>query len=91
MSELSGPQTITDKMAWDTFNSREFFKEAGHSLPGLEIVIDNPDTEGNGEICLRGTSIGIQDGIASWDTSKMKRKPNVQSTTKGSCTQGTLG
>jgi long-chain-fatty-acid--CoA ligase ACSBG len=54
MSELSGPHTITDKSAWDTFKSREFFKEAGNCLSGLEVVIDKPDAEGNGEICLRG-------------------------------------
>lgn len=48
MSELSGPQTLTDVMAWDTFDSKDFFKEAGKSLPGLELSIDNQDHQGNG-------------------------------------------
>lgn len=48
MSELSGPQTLTDKMAWETYNSNDFLKEAGKSLPGLQLAIDNPDAEGNG-------------------------------------------
>ncbi len=48
MSELSGPQSITDKMAWDSFNHHDFYREAGKSLPGLELAIDNPDAEGNG-------------------------------------------
>jgi len=29
-------------------------KEAGKVIDGLTIAIDNPDNEGNGEICLRG-------------------------------------
>lgn len=48
MSELSGPQTITDRNAWDTFQSPEFLREAGRCPPGFELAIDNPDSEGNG-------------------------------------------
>jgi len=40
---LSGPQSITDPMAWDAYNTRDFLREAGKSLPGLTIAIDNPD------------------------------------------------
>lgn len=41
-------------MAWDTFDSKEFYREAGKTMPGSELAIDNPDAQGNGEICLRG-------------------------------------
>lgn len=35
-------------MAWDTFKSHKFFKEAGKPILGGELAIDNPDAEGNG-------------------------------------------
>jgi len=54
MSELSGPQTISNPKAFKEFHSIEALKEAGEVFPGLELRIANPDAEGNGEICLRG-------------------------------------
>lgn len=54
MSEVAGPQTMTDPHSLNSFTSNEALKEAGVVLPGLQLVINNPDAEGNGEICLRG-------------------------------------
>jgi hypothetical protein len=48
MSELSGPQTLTNPKAFKNFHSIDALKEAGTALPGLQIVIDKPDAEGNG-------------------------------------------
>jgi acyl-CoA synthetase (AMP-forming)/AMP-acid ligase II len=91
MSELSGPQCITDKMGWDTYKSKEFLREAGRCFPGLELIIDNPDAEGHGEICLRGSTLLIQEGIASWVISKMKVKREGLSTIRALFTQGMWG
>lgn len=54
MSELSGPQTFTDPYVWDSYSSSAFFREGGTTIDGLETAIMNPDSDGNGEICLRG-------------------------------------
>lgn len=54
MSELSGPETITNPAVFKDFSLIESLKEAGQVIEGLQIAIDNPDAEGNGEICLRG-------------------------------------
>ena len=54
MSELAGPQTVTNPSAFKNFTSTEFLKEAGSPLSGLQVCIANPDADGNGEICLRG-------------------------------------
>lgn len=48
MSELSGPQTFTNPKAFKNFTSVEALKEAGVPLPGLQVVIDKPDADGNG-------------------------------------------
>lgn len=32
MSELSGPQTLTDKMAWETYNSNDLGKRSREKL-----------------------------------------------------------
>jgi long-chain-fatty-acid--CoA ligase ACSBG len=29
-------------------------KSCGISYPGLDLIISNPDNEGNGEICFKG-------------------------------------
>jgi long-chain-fatty-acid--CoA ligase ACSBG len=60
MSELSGPETYTNPKKWKNFTDKEFLREAGRGLDGLTISIDNPDAEGNGEICLRGTHLLIK-------------------------------
>lgn len=75
MSELSGPETYTNPLKWKNFRDRQFLKEAGKVIDGLTISIDNPDNDGNGEICLRGNlSSDFQVEILSWDTLKMSKK-----------------
>lgn len=54
MSELSGPETFTNPQKWKNFTDKEFLRETGRALDGLTLAIDNPDNEGNGEVCLRG-------------------------------------
>lgn len=54
MSELSGPETFSHPWSWDKFDSRDALREAGRPLDGLDLCIENPDADGNGEICLRG-------------------------------------
>jgi long-chain-fatty-acid--CoA ligase ACSBG len=53
MSECGGPQCFTEPKNFEKFDA-EFFKEAGFSIEGTQLKIDNPDKEGNGEICFRG-------------------------------------
>ena len=48
MSQLTGPETFTDVNAWDNYSSQNFLKETGQVMKGLELVIDNPDRDGNG-------------------------------------------
>jgi long-chain-fatty-acid--CoA ligase ACSBG len=50
MSECTGPETA---------NLTDAFKigSAGRPLPGTELKIDKPDSEGNGEICWRGRNV----------------------------------
>ena len=57
MSQLAGPQTATDPKALKSFTTIQSLKEAGVVLPGLQLCINNPDAEGNGEICLRGRNV----------------------------------
>ena len=54
MSELAGPQTFSDPTKFKDLSSTIALKEAGVILPGLQVAIDKPDAEGNGEICCRG-------------------------------------
>lgn len=48
MSELSGPETLTNPRAFKEFHSVEALKEAGEPFVGLELKIANPDADGNG-------------------------------------------
>uniref|UniRef100_A0A6M2DNU1 long-chain-fatty-acid--CoA ligase n=1 Tax=Xenopsylla cheopis TaxID=163159 RepID=A0A6M2DNU1_XENCH len=50
MSESSGAHTLTD---YNRFN----LSTVGYALPGVETKIDNPDQNGEGEICMRGRHI----------------------------------
>ncbi|KAL5267519.1 hypothetical protein ACHWQZ_G004525 [Mnemiopsis leidyi] len=50
MSECSGPQTLS-------FDGQHKAGSTGKSIPGSEIKIENPDRDGNGEICYRGRHI----------------------------------
>merc|ERR1712072_724337 len=50
MSECTGPQTCSVPNKYQT-------GYAGWAMPGTEMKIDNPDDEGNGEICFRGRHI----------------------------------
>jgi len=49
MSETSAPMTATLETHKADYNLRA----CGMPLPGGEVVIENPDAEGNGEICFR--------------------------------------
>jgi long-chain-fatty-acid--CoA ligase ACSBG len=50
MSECTGPETIN-------IPERFLIGSVGRSLPGTELRLDNPDAEGNGEICWRGRHV----------------------------------
>jgi len=50
MSETTGPQTAT-------YPGHLRTGSAGVALPGTEMRIENPDGEGNGEICWRGRHV----------------------------------
>lgn len=50
MSECTGPQTLNRPKKHKTAS-------AGASMPGTELKLDNPDKDGNGEICYRGRHI----------------------------------
>ena len=56
MSECAGAQTISDPENFDAFDSF-FMSSTGRSIKGTEIMIANPDKDGNGEICYRGRHI----------------------------------
>jgi len=43
MSELSGPETLTNPAAFKDFTANEAIKEAGTVLEGLQLSINNPD------------------------------------------------
>lgn len=44
---------MTDPKRYDDLGTI-FLKSAGNKLSGTEMMIYNPDKEGNGEICYRG-------------------------------------
>lgn len=50
MSECTGPQTISMKGLHKT-------GKCGPVFEGAEMMIDNPDEDGNGEVCFRGRHI----------------------------------
>lgn len=52
MSESSGPHTSGVDTAFN-------LGSAGRSIPGAETVIDKPDAEGNGEVCMRGRNVAM--------------------------------
>lgn len=56
MSECAGAQTISDPDNFDKFDA-DFMVSTGRSIPGAEIMIYQPDKDGNGEICYRGRHI----------------------------------
>jgi len=49
MSELAGPSTITPPAQLRS-------GAVGIAVPGIQVKIDNPDKDGNGEICWKGRS-----------------------------------
>lgn len=53
MSELSGAQLISNPKSWKSFDP-QYLQEVGESIPGVDLLIANPDKDGNGEMCLRG-------------------------------------
>jgi long-chain-fatty-acid--CoA ligase ACSBG len=50
MSENSGPMTVSR-------NGEHRTGSTGKAMGGVELKIDNPDEEGNGEICMRGRHV----------------------------------
>ena len=50
MSECSGPQTLS-------YPGRHHTGSCGVPIPGTDLKIDNPDPEGNGEVCFRGRNV----------------------------------
>ena len=53
MSECSGPQTLSDPKNFDKIDEH-CLKSTGASIGGTQILIYNPDQNGEGEICYRG-------------------------------------
>ena len=53
MSETSGPQTIVNIANHDKLDDN-LYSSAGQTLAGSTIVIENPDKDGNGEMCFKG-------------------------------------
>jgi long-chain-fatty-acid--CoA ligase ACSBG len=53
MSETSGPQTLVNVMNHSTVDDN-LYNSAGQTLSGTNIIIDNPDKDGNGEMCFKG-------------------------------------
>lgn len=56
MSECAGVQTLGDPEYFNSFDDF-FLQSTGTSIPGTDIKIDKPDSEGVGEICYRGRHI----------------------------------
>lgn len=50
MSETAGAHTASTKNEFD-------FDTCGKVIPGCEVIIENPDENGEGEICMRGRNI----------------------------------
>ncbi|EGR28339.1 hypothetical protein IMG5_177990 [Ichthyophthirius multifiliis] len=53
MSESAGPQCLSDIKNYDVFDSN-FYASTGASIQGTNLIIAQPDKDGNGEICYRG-------------------------------------
>ena len=56
MSECAGATALSDPLNFDSFD-KDFLKSCGKAIDGTEILIQNPDQDGNGEICYRGRHI----------------------------------
>ncbi|CAD8089571.1 unnamed protein product [Paramecium sonneborni] len=56
MSECGGVQNMADPFHFDKFDEL-FINSTGKPMEGTELRIDNPDKDGNGEICYRGRHI----------------------------------
>lgn len=50
MSENTGPQTVS-------FPGQHKTGSTGRAMPGTEMMIFEPDQDGNGEICFRGRHV----------------------------------
>ncbi|EAR97244.2 acyl-CoA synthetase (AMP-forming)/AMP-acid ligase II (macronuclear) [Tetrahymena thermophila SB210] len=53
MSECAGPECLSDPSNYDKFEG-DFFNSTGAGISGTDLVIYQPDKEGNGEICYKG-------------------------------------
>lgn len=56
MSETTGGHTLSFPEDFDKYDEH-FIRSTGKSMPGTEVMIFNPDNEGNGEICFRGRNV----------------------------------
>ena len=53
MSECSGPQTFTAPHLITKFDN-ETLSSCGLKIDGTDLILHDPDTEGNGELCYKG-------------------------------------
>lgn len=53
MSESSGVQNLSEAESFEKFDEHAM-RSIGKNIPGTELMISNPDKEGNGEICYKG-------------------------------------
>ncbi|CAD8081672.1 unnamed protein product [Paramecium primaurelia] len=56
MSECGGVTTLAEPLHFDKFDDF-FMSSTGKTMEGTELKIDQPDKDGNGEICYRGRHI----------------------------------
>jgi len=53
MTESGGPETLSDPRNYTKFD-KECMKSAGSAIVGTDLIIYNPDKNGEGEICYKG-------------------------------------
>lgn len=53
MSECAGPECLSDLANYESFEG-DFYNSTGAGISGTNLIIAQPDKDGNGEICYRG-------------------------------------
>lgn len=56
MSESTGATSLSFPENFDKYDDH-FIRSTGRALNGSEIMIHNPDKDGEGEICFRGRNV----------------------------------